>query len=271
MSTTTLYRLSGLALMAALPLWLVGEFFHPPTEDVRYLVLPTYPLAHILDLAGFLFVVLAMPAFYARQAARAGRLGFVGFVITMLFLLGTCELLMWETFGAPRLASTSETSYLVIPTMPGSLAGGATSMMANGALGVVGRFYVLGVLTLLAPIVFGIATWRARVYPRSVGILQIAALAMIPVGGLIQTGLSKFGFFNADLSVIGLSYGTLLLAYAWGGYVLWRERQPLMRAPRGTTEDRESVSKPLEVTAVARIRGTQGIQEDTKGHDEPGD
>jgi hypothetical protein len=226
MSTTTLYRLSGLALMAALPLFLVGEFFHPPTEDVRYLVQPTYTLAHTLDLAGFLFVVLAMPAFYARQAARAGRLGFVGFVVTMLFLLGSAELLMWEAFGATRLASTSVTSYLVIPTMPGSLARGATSMMANGALGVVGRFYVVGVLTLLAPIVFGIATWRARIYPRWVGILQIAALAMIPIGGLIQTGLSKFGFFNADLSVIGLSYGTLLVAYAWGGYVLWHESQP---------------------------------------------
>jgi hypothetical protein len=82
------------------------------------------------------------------------------------------------------------------------------------------------VLTLLAPSVFGIATWRARIYPRWVGILQIAALAMIPIGGLIQTGLSKFGFFNADLSAIGLGYGTLLLAYAWGGYVLWRERVP---------------------------------------------
>src|SRR5438270_12567677 len=87
MSTTTLYRLSGLALMAALPLFLAGEFFHPPTEDVRYVVLPTYLLAHVLDLAGFLLVVLAMPAFYVRQAGRAGLFGFVCFVITMLFLL----------------------------------------------------------------------------------------------------------------------------------------------------------------------------------------
>jgi hypothetical protein len=242
MSTTTLYRLSGLALMAALPLFLVGEFFHPPTEDVRYLVLPTYPLAHILDLAGFLLVVLAMPALYARQAARAGRLGFVGFVITMLFLLGTCELLMWEAFGAPRLASNPETSYLVVPIQQGgSPSYGAIGMMANGALGVVGRFYVLGVLTLLAPIVFGIATWRARVYPRWVAILQIAALAMIPIGGLIQTGLSKFGFFNADLSVIGLSYGTLLLAYAWGGYVLWRERQPSLVSATATQRSASEV------------------------------
>ena len=38
-----------------------------------------------------------------------------------------------------------------------------------------------------------------------------------------------------------------------------------------STDDRESVSKPLEVTAVSRIRRTQGIQEDTKGHDDLGD
>ena len=39
----------------------------------------------------------------------------------------------------------------------------------------------------------------------------------------------------------------------------------------GNLEDWDSVSEPLEVTAVSRIRGTQGIQEDTKGHDELGD
>jgi hypothetical protein len=39
----------------------------------------------------------------------------------------------------------------------------------------------------------------------------------------------------------------------------------------GNPEDWESVSEPPEVTAVSRIRGTQGIQEDTKGHDELGD
>jgi hypothetical protein len=31
------------------------------------------------------------------------------------------------------------------------------------------------------------------------------------------------------------------------------------------------VPSPLEVTAVSRIRGTQGIQEETKGHEELGD
>jgi len=227
MSTTFLYRLCGLALMAALPVFLAGEFFHPPGEDVRYLVLPTYQLAHILDLAAFLLVLLAMPGFYAYQAVRAGRLGLIGFVLTMLFLAATSELLIWEAFGATRLAADPSTSYLVVPTHPGGAAPlGATSLMANGALGFAGRFIVLGVLTLLAPIVFGIATWRARVYPRWAGIVQIGSVVLVPLFLLIQTVMGKLGFFNADLSVIGLGYGTVLLAYAWGGYALWHVERP---------------------------------------------
>ena len=36
----------------------------------------------------------------------------------------------------------------------------------------------------------------------------------------------------------------------------------------GTTDDRESVSEPLEVTAVSRIHGTRRIHEVTGGHEE---
>jgi hypothetical protein len=228
MSTTFLNRLCGLALMVALPLFLAGEFIHPPSEEIRWLVLPTYPLAHMLDLGAFLLVLLAIPGFYARQASRAGRLGLLGFVLTMLFVAGTCELLMWEAFGAPQLASNPATSYLVVPTPPGAHPlVGATGLMANGALGTVGRFAVLGAVSLLAAIVFGIATWRARVYPRWAGILQIGGVVLIPLFALIQAGMSRLGFFNSDLSVIGLSYGTVLLGYAWGGFTLWREGRPV--------------------------------------------
>jgi hypothetical protein len=235
-STTFLYQLCGLALMVALPLYLAGEFIHPPSEEVRYLVLPTYPVAHVLDLGAFLLVLLAMPGFYARQAGRAGRLGLLGFILTMLFLAGSCDLLMWEAFGAPRLASNPATSYLVVTAPPGAPAlAGAIGMMANGALGTIGRYGVLLAVTLLGPIVFGIATWRARVYPRWAGILQIGSVVLLPLFVLIQAGLGKLGFFNADLSVVGLGVGTVLLAYAWGGFILWREGRPAVsRAPSAT-------------------------------------
>ncbi len=54
-------------------------------------------------------------------------------------------------------------------------------------------------------------------------------------------------------------------------FALRKLRPSATEAKLGNLEDWESVSEPLEVTAVSRIRGTQGIQEDTKGHDELGD
>jgi hypothetical protein len=236
-STTSLNRLCGLALMAALPLFLAGEFIHPPSEEIRYLVLPTYPIAHALDLAAFLLLLLAVPGLYARQAGRAGRLGLAGFILTMLFLAGSGELLLWEAFGAPRLAADPATSYLVVSVPPGHAAlAGATGMMANGALGAIGRYGALTALTVLGPILFGVATWRARVYPRWVGILQIGSILFIPLFLLIQAGLGRLGFFNADLSVIGLGYGTALLGYAWGGLTLWREGKSVESSAASATE-----------------------------------
>ena len=83
---------------------------HRVSEEIRFVVLPTYPVAHMLDLGAFMLVLLAMPGFYARQASGAGRLGLLGFVLTMLFVAGTCELLMWEAFGAPQLAANPATT-----------------------------------------------------------------------------------------------------------------------------------------------------------------
>ncbi len=56
-----------------------------------------------------------------------------------------------------------------------------------------------------------------------------------------------------------------------GWFALRRLQASASESKLGNVEDWESASEPLEVTAVSRIRGTQGIQEDTKGHDELGD
>ncbi len=53
-------------------------------------------------------------------------------------------------------------------------------------------------------------------------------------------------------------------------FALRKLRPSATESKLGNLEDWESVSEPLEVTAVSRIRGTQRIQEDTKGHGEVG-
>src|SRR5712692_8371572 len=51
-------------------------------------------------------------------------------------------------------------------------------------------------------------------------------------------------------------------------FALWKLRPLGQEWKLGTTDDRESVSEPLEVTAVSRIHGTRRIHEVTGGHEE---
>jgi hypothetical protein len=48
MTSATLFRLSGLALMLALALQMVGSILHPPTEEVVDVLKPTYGPAHLV-------------------------------------------------------------------------------------------------------------------------------------------------------------------------------------------------------------------------------
>ncbi len=235
MSASTLYRLGGLALMAAVPLLLVGEAIHPPGEQINYLVMPIYPVAHVFQLLAWLLLLVGVPAAYARQAERAGWLGLVGFGLTMLFIVFSVDLLLWEINGAPRLAADPATRYLVLAGN-GPSGGG---MMANGALGVVGRFFVLGIITILSPIAFGIATWRAGVLPRWSGILQIASWPLLIIWGPIFLLMNKLGFrsFDTLFSPLGLGYGVQFLGYALAGYALWSQgaNQPAREQVRGVS------------------------------------
>lgn len=47
-SSEQLYRLSGLALLAALPLQIGGYLLHPPNEEVQQVLQATYGPAHVV-------------------------------------------------------------------------------------------------------------------------------------------------------------------------------------------------------------------------------
>ncbi len=84
-------------------------------------------------------------------------------------------------------------------------------------------------------------------------------------GGFVATRL-------LSPSARGRRYRRLIRFPLRTGWFPLRKLQPSApEAKLGNLEDWESVSEPLEVTAVSRIRGTQGIQEETKGHDELGE
>jgi hypothetical protein len=142
-----------------------------------------------LLLLSSIYLLLSLPAMYARQAATAGWLGLVGHA-----LLQTGRLLLVVLAATPLL-------YPSFNPVPGE----------NIVV------FLLGIALTLGLLLTGIATIRAEVFPRWAGIMLLAAMAgfffvffvaefLPPITG--QLGSAIFG-------------ALLALALAWIGIALW--------------------------------------------------
>lgn len=177
MSRKTLYRLSGLALMAAFIFSLTGGLLHPivghESHSVASMSHPGFPAAHLLVFLGGAFLLVGLPGLYARIAPKAGILGLVGFA---LYFLANATIVQGfaahEAFVAPVLASDPATSGVLGP-------GGAFASSAPFALlqGLGGVALMLGMLLL------GISIVRSGIFPAWAGALLAAApvLLLAPV------------------------------------------------------------------------------------------
>ena len=210
MSSSTLYRLCGLALLIALPIQIAGWLLHPAGESLRDLLSPLQTPAHVIMVISFLFVLLGLPGLYARQAHRAGVLGLIGLVLTMIVTAYHIYLLLYEAFPAPILARIPTTQPLIVT---GGVLAHGTQVLDN-----------LSLPLILAWPLFGIATVRAGVLPRWSGWLQLASVPMMILGlGFFFLAPDIVAKINLPVSVtpLALTYYLLFLGYAWGGYSLW--------------------------------------------------
>jgi hypothetical protein len=188
MSSVTLYRASGLALLlgavlAIIPSILIFVF----TSGTPSLVL-TWMFA-----SGTVLLLLGLPGIVARQASRAGWLGFAGFLLMFLswLLLASFTAVLrliifpWLSVHAPQV--------------------GAQLFSTDQALNVYTNVQLA--LFVLAGVLLGIATMRARVFSRWAGLLLIVGAVLDPVG--FVSGI--VGTVAAVLLTLGLG---------WIGYAL---------------------------------------------------
>ena len=187
MSSTTLYRASGLALLLGAVLVIIGL-------PLSFIFQPDSPLALAMIgmwTGGVVLVQLGLPGIVARQASRAGWLGFVGFILLFSggFLLSSFFAVLdltvfpWLDVHAPQLS--------------------AQFFTANAAVNVYAA--VVSSLFGVGGVLLGIATMRARMFPRWAGLLLIV--------GVVSLG----GFVNVFLS-LAMVFG--LLGLGWMGYAL---------------------------------------------------
>jgi hypothetical protein len=188
MTSSTLVRLGGLALLAGAAVCTVGQAVHPAT--------PLDPLDGPLHVAYFIVllpVLLGLPAVIARQAGRAGVLGLVGVVAVW------CGLAMTEVPHAV-LSATVLPALLADPSTA-SLVAERSVLYANLMHGAFPVFMGVGSgLLALGTLMLAAATFWARVLPRWPAILlTLGVLATIVVHDssvgpiLFFAGLTGFG------------------------------------------------------------------------------
>ncbi len=204
MAHNTLVRLSGLVLVLAFPIQVIGFLLHPPGEEVTGVLQPAYGPAHVILFVSWVLVMLGLPGLYAAQAPRAGKTGLAAFALLMLAAAYHLYLLLYEAFATPLLAKLA-------PELIGD------GPLAHG----VGTLAMLAGPLLLAFPLFGIATVRAGVLPRWSGWIQVVSILAFVAVLLVPPTL-----FDGPLAVvepIRVMYYALFLGYAGGGYAMWRQ------------------------------------------------
>ena len=170
MTSSNLVRLGGLAVLLGGALVIIadllslitirsGDFSQVATTRAYAFTIALYPLAAILLLGGLL-------GLYVHQSEAAGTLGFIGFLLAFFGTAMVVGLGWAQLFVAPNVAEVAPESLDASFFWPSGLSLAVT--IAPWALGL---------------LLFGLATLRARVYPRAAAIILIvgAVIVVLPL------------------------------------------------------------------------------------------
>ena len=212
LTASTLMRLAGLSAVVAGICFIVIGMFHPVNEPSA--VNATWVNVHIFASALGFFGLFGMAGLYARQVEETGWLGLAGFLLFTVWMTLVCGFSFVEAFILPTLASASPVfveSFLgMLSGTPGAIDLGILSAIWN----------ISGPMFILGPLLFGIATFRARLLPRWAGALLALNAVLVPLGALVPPE------YQARIIMVPVG-----LALAWLGYALASERREKASEP----------------------------------------
>ena len=206
MSTPNLIRLAGLSAVIAGTCYVLVGAFHP--ANIAASVTGTrWAVVHVLACATSFFGVLGIAGIHTKQANKTGWLGLIGMVLLSLWLVIVMGFSFVEAFILPHPGT-------VTPEFIDGWMG-----MFNGHPSKVDLGMLPALWTLTAPmyigggVLFGLATYRARIFPRAAAVLLALGTAAAPVAALLLPLASQ--------PKVAIPTG---LAIAWLGYSLLTER-----------------------------------------------
>ena len=205
MNTKNLIRWAGLAAMGAGILFIVIQTIHP-LDVLASVTTGQWAIAHYVGVAMCLLGLFGITGLYARQAHAAGWLGLAGYLLFSLWLVLILAFTFFEVFILPLLATEA-------PTFAAGFLGIFTGSAVEMNVGVLAGLWGLSdALFLFSGLVFGIATFRARILSRWAAGALILGWALAPASALLPHELRP---------LVAVPIG---FAIAWMGYALWSER-----------------------------------------------
>jgi hypothetical protein len=205
LTTGNLMRLAGMsALLAGLCYVFVGVFH--PANVVSSVTSTRWATVHVVACAMSFFGVVGLAGIYARQAVKTGWLGLVGYVLLSLWMVVIMGFSFVEAFILPHVATA--TPALVDGWM--KMFNGGTSKIDLGVLPTL--WTLTGPVYILGGLLFGIATFRARILPRAAAVLLALGTVLAPLAAFLSLSAQP---------KIAIPTG---LALAWLGYALMTER-----------------------------------------------
>jgi len=201
MSTQTLIRWSGLALVIGGLIQIVVGFLHPDDNVPGSLLNPMYVTVHLIAAVGFMAMAFGLIGLYLRQVESGGKLNFIAFLVAFVGTVLTVGFVIDEAFFLVDLAQRNPAVQILNDFAPNATPAvqGYVPVLLGGLL-----IYLLGY------ILTGIVTFRAGVLPRWVGALigigvvmtfgSLAGVHIVRViggvvlgAGLIWAGAALFG------------------------------------------------------------------------------
>ena len=202
----TLIRWSGLAALVAGISYASVGVFHPP-NDLSAITTTPWIVVHILAMATSIFGLLGLAGLYARQAEKSGWLGLAGYLLLSLWLMLILGFTFVEVFILSALATAA-------PTLAAGWLGMFNGTASEVDLGALPTLWLLtGPIYILGGLLFGIATFRARILPRWAGVLLAVGTVIGPLAALVPLDLQP---------KVAVPVGIALI---WLGYSLWSEQR----------------------------------------------
>jgi hypothetical protein len=196
---------ASLSAVVAGLLFVVIQVIHP-ADSLASVTTSAWAIVHYVSIAMAILFVIGIGGIYARQVEEVGWLGLAGFIALSLGLLLTAAFQFVEAAVEPILASSA----------PGFVEGvlglveGHPSAVDLGALPTL--WSVSSALFLAGTVLFGIATLRAGIVPRSASVL-FAFGVFLAAPAVALTGSPR-------LAAVPIGLGL-----AWMGFALWSERR----------------------------------------------